>query len=285
MASGTIEILQGSLGSGKSYVAVDTGIRHLMAGGVLACNFSLVPDWSWKVASLGLASKLVGCRYTKAESLYKRCFKIGSVESFYEVSKKLPSLCEGKIKEQREGKGILIIDEAELFLNTRSYKDNFNAIQFLTQARKLGWKTILIAHSIEMIDKQIRPLITIEWTFRNLNHVSIPFIPFFQFPCNVFIIIRRYCGKGPGSGLKHSSDIWPFTQAIGDIYDSYEVFAFDEVEDKFLHQGLPPEKITEARRYYNARYGKLPGKDYKNRYRGNIKGPYSIFRRKNKGTV
>lgn len=281
---GSIEIIQGSLGSGKSAVAVVEGIMHLKSGGVLATNFDLVSDWSWRLAGQNLPVWLgLRNRYKYAESLYNRCFKIGRPDTMYDLSERFKwkdknSLCIGKMRDKREGRGMLIIDEAQLYFNSRNFSQNKDFIQFFSQARKLGWRTILVAHSIEMIDKQIRFFIEIESRFRNLKKVKVPFLPIPMSPFNTFVINRYYAGLGAGRGTKHSMDMRMLDKLAANLYDSFEVFAFDDHAEKTRHQGEHPSEITAAIEYYQNKYGEKPLPVNRNRYTGNIKGPYSLYR-------
>ncbi len=60
----------------------------------------------------------------------------------------------------KENNLLLVIDEAQLLFNARSWKDEgrFEWLEFLSQHRKYGYKIIFIAQDIEMIDKQFRCL-------------------------------------------------------------------------------------------------------------------------------
>lgn len=237
-----IEIIQGTPGSGKSAVALLMGLLHLKYGGVFACNFDLVPDWADKFARQNW-KVLAGIKdhYKVAMEYWSRCFKVGNTATLYELSKQLPDLVTRKYKNKREGKGLLIIDEAQLYFNSRSWKDNMSFIEFFTQHRKLGWNVILVAHYIEMIDSQIRPLIEIESRFRNLKYVRIPLIGLPLSPFNIFAVARFYSGLGMGKGMMHSRDLFILDKLSANLYDSLQVFAFNQLSDKIEHQGIEPE--------------------------------------------
>ena len=60
----------------------------------------------------------------------------------------------------KENHLLLVIDEAQLLFNSRTWNDGdrFSWLEFLSQHRKYGYKIVLVAQSIDMIDKQFRSL-------------------------------------------------------------------------------------------------------------------------------
>lgn len=248
--SDDIQVVQGSLGSGKSMVAVLEAIYQLRAGGVVACNFTFVQKWAWDMAGQDILVRLgLKDRYKFACSLWDRCFKIGSPSSMVELSgnrgSNLSELCVGKRKGAREGKGLLILDDCHHFFNGREFKNNKEYVSFFANARKYGWRTILITHSVENIDKQIRSYIEIEARFRNLQKVRIPFTPIPVSPFfPAFVIRRKYYGLGPGSGSNHSLDLFLMDKRAARLYDTLERFHADDVLQEYTHQGLHPSEYA-----------------------------------------
>jgi len=243
--SDDIQVVQGSLGSGKSLVAVIEAIYQLRSGGVVATNFSFSPGWAWDLAGQDLRVMLgLRNRMAFAKSLHSRCFKIGHPESMKELSgdrgSGLAALCTGKLKDAREGKGLLILDDCHHFFNSRTFAANKDYVTFFANARKYGWRTLLITHSIENIDKQIRSYVEIESRFRNLQKFRIPVLglPLSPIPC--FLIVRRYAGLGPGSGSVHSKDLYWFDQGAARLYDTLERFGEDALESSYTFQGPAP---------------------------------------------
>jgi len=241
-----IELVQGSPGSGKSAVALCMGIDHLLSGGILATNFDLIPGWSDRLAEQNIYCKL-GLKDQKkySKSLWERCFKVGKPDTLYKLSNEMDYYIKNpKIKKTREGRALLILDEAQLYFNSRNWQNNFGFIEFFTQHRKLGWNIILVAHYKEMIDKQVLPLVEIESRFRNLKNVRIPLLPIPLSPINTFLIVKFYAGFGPGVGMVHSRSLQFLNLSIANLYDSCEVFAFDFLPDKVTKHGYDPELAT-----------------------------------------
>lgn len=226
-----IEVLQGVLGSGKSAVATAMSMMHLKKGGVVACNFSLVDGWADAVASHNLIARFSPeYRYDLATSLHKRFFRVKSLNAIETIRPKELAIGLNKTKEGRyqEGQGLLILDECQLIFNARKWEKNEQWIRFFTQSRKLGWNVILIAHTIDMIDSQIRPLCEYESRFRNMQRIKVPLIgcPLSPFP--LFLKIQRYAGLGPGASAVSDRDMFPLPLWAAKLYDSLETFNIDD---------------------------------------------------------
>lgn len=245
---GGIVLYQGSLGSGKSASAVAEAFKHLWRGGVVACNFSLTPNWVDEMCNHDIA-----CRFSKkyrqktAHSLWSRFFKVSSLDAIKQIDVK--SLCVGREKtvagKYQEGQGLLILDESQLIFNSRksmSGDKNMQWIEFFTQSRKLGWKVILIAHKAEMIDTQIRDLAEYEARMRNLQKINLPVLSIPLVPIPVFLVITRYAGLGAGAGSVHSKSLYPLPYWMARLYDSRAVFSRDGFanEDPPEHCGPEP---------------------------------------------
>lgn len=225
-----IEVCQGTPGSGKSAAAVARAIMHLKKGGVVAANFSLIDGWADIVAKKSITGRLFdSCRYEKAESLHKRFYYVSSLPAIRKIKPRDEAVGLHKdTGKYSEGSGLLILDEAQLCFNARKWEKNFNWIEFFTQHRKLGWNVLLIAHSIEMIDAQIRPLAEYESRFRNMQKVKFPIIGLPLSPFPLFLVITRYAGLGAGSSVVASKDLYPLPLWAARLYDSLRVFNADQ---------------------------------------------------------
>jgi zona occludens toxin len=224
-----IEIAQGTPGSGKSAVAVARAILHLKKGGVVAANFSLVDGWASNVANHSILSKFSPSHAVEqAQSLYKRFYRVDSLSAIKKINPVSEAV--GLYRDKggySEGSGLLILDEAQLIFNSRKWDKNFDWIEFFTQHRKLGWHVILIAHTIEMIDSQIRPLAEYESRFRNLQKVKVPVLGCGLSPFPLFVVIKRYAGLGAGASTIASREVFPLPLWAARLYDSLLVFAAD----------------------------------------------------------
>lgn len=236
-----IEIMQGSPGSGKSAVAVARAILHLKRGGVVAANFSLIDGWAESVVKNTVVYRLLSllrpfapflaADYLQkhASCLHRRFYRVDSLAA---ISKIFPlKSAVGLYRDKggfSEGEGLLLLDECQLVFNARKWEKNFDWIVFFTQHRKLHWNVALIAHSIEMVDSQVRPLAEYASTFRNMQKLRVPLLGLPMSPIPLFIVIKRYAGLGAGATVVASRDLYPLPLWAARLYDSLLVFNSDD---------------------------------------------------------
>lgn len=243
-----ITILQGTLGSGKSATAVAMALDHLKNGGVVATNFSLVDGWADELSRHSFSGRFFpAIRHKNALSHYSRHFRVDSLHAVKQIDVKGLACrqLETVAGKYQEGQGLLILDECQLIFNSRKWQDNMQWIEFFTQSRKLGWNVLLIAHTIEMVDSQIRPLIEYEARFRNLQKLRIPIIGLPLSPFPAFLIVYRYAGLGPGASNVVKKDIAPLPMWAAKLYDSLHVFSKDGWGGRTepVKCGKPPEPL------------------------------------------
>lgn len=227
-----ITLQQGTPGSGKSAVAVARSIAHLREGGVVAANFSLVDGWADVVSRQNIVNKFSPVRrYKSAASLHRRFFRVDTLDAILKIDPKTLSVGQHSQKLNsdgspafQEGQGLLILDEAQLIFNSRQWDKNSGWIHFFTQHRKLGWNVILIAHDIEMLDRQIRPLVEYNASFRNMQKVKIPFLGIPMAPFPMFLVITRYAGLGAGASQVAFRNMYPLPLWAAQLYDSCYLF-------------------------------------------------------------
>jgi hypothetical protein len=70
----------------------------------------------------------------------------------------LDALGRGQDGVLEEDNGVILLDEASHFLNSRDWSDKNRkgVLDWLTMSRKLGWDTHLVAQGVEQLDKQVR---------------------------------------------------------------------------------------------------------------------------------
>ena len=240
-----ITIFQGTLGSGKSASMVVDMCEHLQAGGVVAANFSLVPDWAERLAGYNIWSRL-GLRdpAPRAACFRRRFRQVQSIDDVWQASDDLIPQALPPISNQREGRGRLYLDECQLVFNSRQWSDNSRWIHFFSQSRKLKWDVYLVAHSINMIDKQIRPFIEFETRFRDLRKVKfLGLLPMAPARLPIFMAITRYAGIAAGSGEIAKRRAYPLIPALAGLYDSALVFGR---QDSGVVQGVPEPREAVA---------------------------------------
>ena len=78
------------------------------------------------------------------------------------------------VKDFREDWILLVLDECQLFFNSRRWSDKsrMSYLEFLSQSRKYGVKVLLITQSAKMIDNQFRMLIEVENNHRRISSMG-----------------------------------------------------------------------------------------------------------------
>lgn len=128
----------------------------------------------------------------------------------------------------REDSILLVIDEAQLVFNSRSWSqgERMAWIEFFSQHRHFGFKIVLIAQFDRMLDRQIRCLIEIEVNHRKLSNYGLKgLLMSLPFGGKLFIAVSYYYGLGDKVG---TSFLLP-RRAYFRLYDSYN--KFDRVPD------------------------------------------------------
>lgn len=102
---------------------------------------------------------------------------------------------------RREHGALLLIDEAQIFLNARDWGDEGRRewISFFTQHRKLGFDIILVVQDLHMLDKQIRSLVEYEYVHRNVINgrgFLADIFALFTFGHPLVYAIQKWAGMG-----------------------------------------------------------------------------------------
>ena len=243
-----IELYCGTPGSGKSASMMVELVYHLLSGGVVATNFRLTEHWAEDIVKWRYKRARKDQEYClkKARELWLRTFYVGTADSVKLLSKAmkrgdgkgLEKFCSPKMAKRREGMGRLFIDEAQLYFNSRTWRDNMGFIEFFTQHRKLRWDVVLVAHAEDMIDGQIRNLVEMVSCYRALHNVKmLGFRPWRLFP-PIFWSVQTMQGRGPGHGSRTSkmANFTLLNKAVASAYDSMEVFAFQKLTPRIGRQ-------------------------------------------------
>lgn len=122
---------------------------------------------------------------------------------------------------------LLVIDEAQLVFNSRSWfeKGRQDWIYLFTNSRHFGIKVILICQMLEMLDKQIRGCIEIEYIHRDMKHFGvIGRIITLLVGGKLFVVVGKYLGVKQ----QISSEYVLGRRMMYDFYDSYEVMGYNK---------------------------------------------------------
>lgn len=129
--------------------------------------------------------------------------------------------------EFREGAISCYWDEAQINLNSRTWKENQHWIPFFTQHRKMGYNVYLVCQHHEMLDKQVRSIIEYEVSHRKANNVG-----WFGFFVNTLALghpvvcaVTRWYGQK----MRLSSEWLVGFKKNYKLYDTYKLFERQDV--------------------------------------------------------
>lgn len=120
---------------------------------------------------------------------------------------------------------LLVIDEAQLMFNARTWSDSKRSdwVYFFTNSRHFGYRVILICQFLEMLDKQIRSVIEIEVKHRNMANFGIAGrILSLCVGGKLFVCVTYYCGLSQRVGVQYVLG----RRHLYHFYDSYDTEAF-----------------------------------------------------------
>jgi hypothetical protein len=220
--NGFIELITGTLGGGKSALAVERAFSHSLNGGFVYTNIECYrEEWAKRVAERGL--KFDQSRLVMLE---------GDSRDFYKVVKRGTA----------EMPVMLVIDEAGLDLDSRDFaKTSKELIAFNTMARKLDIWLVYISQSMNDVDKKIRGKADTVWVCRNMKKLTIwGIIPM---PLPFYFRVRFDTTRG-GKLVKMDSDFTLHPSSWG-LYNSDAMVGNEASKFRGMEkaEGGPLEKL------------------------------------------
>lgn len=127
----------------------------------------------------------------------------------------------------KEGSILLVIDEAQLMLNSRDWQDSarMSWLGFFSQHRKLGYSIILVAQTRDMLDKQIRSLAEEYVAHVRIDRMRIlgPLFRVLTFGHPLVLCSHRYAGVRQDSrDARLGSEYVLGRKSLYRVYDSYQ---------------------------------------------------------------
>lgn len=118
----------------------------------------------------------------------------------------------------RENALLLVIDEAQLLFNSRTWNDDsrFRWLEFLSQHRKFGYRIILVCQAIDMIDKQFRCLVEFDVRHKALSNVSL----FFRAVATLGFRLTCANTYYYGTDVRISRSFYPISRRTYRFYDT-----------------------------------------------------------------
>lgn len=205
-----IELVTGKPGAGKSYYSVRAIHQALERGQLVATNVELSEGWAANMARANGFRRLIPGRVRKVEQRYARSVYVTA--DLAEIGRLRLAGC-GRCKTckagkvcAKEGRGLLVLDEAHMWLNARTWdqddagrglgrdaavRQRLAIVRLFTQHRKLGWNVVLITQDEANLDTQVRRNFEYHTHLKNLRRFRVaglvPLVPF-----NLFVAIRHW---------------------------------------------------------------------------------------------
>lgn len=223
-----IHLLYGQPGTGKSTLATGIAREYASEGRKVATNYHV--DWSPVSNRPDGAMARAWCTVLPDRPAINdlMCIGLGWHEGEFG-------------REDRAG--LLVIDEAGPWLNSRTWSDKNRAeiIDWFLHSRKRGWDVVLIAQAPSLLDKQVRDAVIEGYArCRRMDRVKVPVLGL-AMP-RIHVAVARY-------GLDQNAPVlqrwWYRGGDIHKCYQSYQIFAQgDAVEAPY--STLPP-RLTKWR--------------------------------------
>lgn len=225
-----ITLLTGSPGHGKSYTLIRM-IEQTVAGKGQPCatNVPLRPDWATIMAR----------RHTLFGPFRKEAVarKASELERLMVISNDFDTLLRVRLSGEGEGRGKLILDESQRWMNTRGYDSALNPVtgepvkravalmarmrilNHLSGHRHYGYDVVLATQSDKAIDTQARDLYEFHSEVRNMRR-----LPWIGMICrvNVFLLITRWNDRAKS---KAGVNLYFLSKSLASLYHTHALGA------------------------------------------------------------
>jgi zona occludens toxin len=218
-----ISLYTGSVGSGKSYHALELGLQWVARGKHVVANFPIRPPKRF----------LFSFQKRKWEKMIEHWHFRDEISVEYLMSLSVENDWFGK-----ESQCLVIIDEAGIMFNSRDWQHERQSrqkwIKFLSQSRKFGFDFIFVCQADRMIDRQIRGLVEYEVKHRKANNAT-----FFKwlslFKATMFI----YAYKWYQTKLPANVRVSFYRPWIASRYDTMKIFNLGDLIEsmKAIYEG------------------------------------------------
>ncbi len=222
-----INFVTGTLGSGKSYFAMRYVRDYLREGKVVATNFEFTGDW-WRTWSK--SSGVIARLRATAEADYQRGWEMRDKAFRFDVP---DDLYDFRLPGDGEDRGLIVLDEGALRMNSREwasrakeekerYGTGLRSLQWYINMRKLGWSCLILAHSEEQLDNQVRAMGGAVIRCRNLKKLKLPIVGWSLFRKPRFVAVHVWPETKPVHIYKR--EFYGLDLSVAGHYRSLEQF-------------------------------------------------------------
>ena len=217
-----ITVVQGRLGSGKSYETVRAILDHLLHGGAVRTNISL----DYRAISKGFGRRLAS-------------WQIGSL-SADDDPKEIPT---GDRRGRGSRRTMVVLDEALNWFQSdtetgKSAKKTWG--EWLRQSDKLGQDVIFIAQDFNRASKWIRELAAVVWDIIPTKRLRV----FWLLPAWLFFPPFRhgyFCKRiDLRTGNVLGVDFHIYSSRVWKYYDTSETYGFEGAASAYSYGSLAP---------------------------------------------
>jgi len=209
-----IELYSGTPGSGKSLHVSKKIVERLNRKKPVIANFPINTDFISKKGKRKIGKYI----YLSNDKLTVK-YLIDYAEQNHIVGK--------------EGQTLVVIDEAGIVFNSRTYSDKLNGctrqdwLSFFAIHRHYGFNFILVAQHDRMIDRQIRAVLEYEVRHRKANNYRTIGLLFTLVGIKLFVAVEMWYG------IKKKVSVEWFTYKKKDsrIYDTMQLFDKRDLQD------------------------------------------------------
>lgn len=214
-----IEQYIGTIGSGKSYHALERIVAALGKGKYVVANFPLnFPDGMIKK---GYADRFmyVPDEFLMGSNGVSFLYQL-STEEIYKGISKMPRFY------GNEASCLVVIDEAGNYFMPEDFAKPEQRLwkTFFTQSRKMGYDFILVSQTDRQVNRVIRSCVEYEVVHRKANNI----FPFKFLPFTIFMYVTYW----KQSRERLGSDSTIFVKKFSELYNTHQLFGqFDKQVD------------------------------------------------------
>lgn len=227
-----IVLVTGSPGSGKSYALTRVISQTVEAGKPCATNVPLHPDWAMQLAKGNVFRRMKGQKYLER--------KARDFERLVFVSESLDDLLRVRLRGEKEGRGVLVLDEVHRWANSRTWdtdeegksdkatatRRRLDLVKWFSGHRHYGWDVYLGTQTETNIDRQIRSLFEYILICRNVKRYRVAGIPLVPF--NLFIVL--WCWNDHARSIVRRQ-CYPLKKGVARMYATHALSAVDMPPD------------------------------------------------------